>query len=478
MCFLMEEETSDVEMEVTTSTPAPLVSKEAASALRGPEPVLVLYGSESGKTERLARRFHADAAASGVKARFLSLQDVVGAKAKATIAGCAVVIFVSSFGDGAPPRNAKTFYKALLKALESGDRDWASGCKYCVFGCGHSGWRKFCGFPKDLDMSMKAAGCERILPLVQADEKNGFDGYLRDFARVMGVSRDVGRTATSGVSTACDESEGEGDGGEAKGSSSLSGTASASAMANAKWRKSRSAPERPKAVPSASDGSFKYLKVPGIQSIHSGRANPKPLSAPASTPTPRAKTKSAVSATAADAAMMRDVALLMKNKDARAGKARSKSKGMGMEGVGVPPLPKTPLEARKRMSRLKRARSAMAGHAPGQRPHIDLAFGSPIASESLFSLSYLLYISSDGARHSLFALEPAVRSDGRRCGQEGRREEEDREGGESPLGAVHTEKRDEKVPSFRLLCQGQWLARECAERSSRESTGRRRARGR
>ncbi|MEM9970744.1 MAG: flavodoxin domain-containing protein, partial [Pseudomonadota bacterium] len=94
------------------------LSAIAASAAAGADAdeaplatVNVLYGSQSGNCETLSKDLRKFAPTQGFEAQVQVLDDI----SPAELAGMGhVTIVVSTFGEGEPPDNAATFFKALM----------------------------------------------------------------------------------------------------------------------------------------------------------------------------------------------------------------------------------------------------------------------------------------------------------------------------------------------------------------------------
>lgn len=96
------------------------------------EPMTVLYGSNSGTCEALARSLARTAGSRGYKVKVDTLDAAVGKVPKGE-----PVVMVSSSYEGQPPDNA-THFVAWLSSLKDGKA--LEGVKYAVYGCGN---RKF-----------------------------------------------------------------------------------------------------------------------------------------------------------------------------------------------------------------------------------------------------------------------------------------------------------------------------------------------
>src|SRR5579862_54936 len=117
--------------------------------------VCVLFGSESGNCEALAKRLAKvaqgkgyDAAAKGLDK--IKLHDLAKEK---------YALFVAStFGDGEPPENAKEFHAALL----GGGAPRLENLSFSICALGDTNYEKFCQCGKDFDAGLHALGAKRI----------------------------------------------------------------------------------------------------------------------------------------------------------------------------------------------------------------------------------------------------------------------------------------------------------------------------
>ena len=75
-----------------------------------PSPLLVMYGSQTGTAEQLARRFAADAEKLGFAPRVLELNSFVSVDVAQENR---LIIVTSTWGDGDPPDNAAGFWQHL-----------------------------------------------------------------------------------------------------------------------------------------------------------------------------------------------------------------------------------------------------------------------------------------------------------------------------------------------------------------------------
>ena len=124
--------------------------------------VAVLYGSQTGTGERLAKKLAKELKAKGHTARVASLEGYApGTLASEEYA----VILASTYGEGDPPDAVKPFYDQLC--AEGSPR--MERLNYSVLALGDSHYEHFCKFGVDLDERLSALGATRIAAPVTCD---------------------------------------------------------------------------------------------------------------------------------------------------------------------------------------------------------------------------------------------------------------------------------------------------------------------
>ncbi len=136
-------------------------------------PLLVLFGSNMGTAEELARRVAHDAEANGFVVKVAPLDDYTGRLPKEGL----MAIVTSSY-NGLPPDNAVKFCD-WLKSEELGS-DALAGVTYTVFGCGNRDWAAtFQAVPRLIDEQLAAHGAKRLYPHGEGDARDDFDGQFQ-----------------------------------------------------------------------------------------------------------------------------------------------------------------------------------------------------------------------------------------------------------------------------------------------------------
>lgn len=137
----------------------------------------VLYGSNLGTTEELARAIANSAELNGFDTKLAELDSMVD-----ELPTEGAVIIASASYNGAPPDNATRFVKWLTNA-KPGD---AAGVNYLVFGCGNRDWAStYQAQPRMIDERMAELGARRIAPRGEADAREDLDGQFQDWFKTL-----------------------------------------------------------------------------------------------------------------------------------------------------------------------------------------------------------------------------------------------------------------------------------------------------
>jgi sulfite reductase (NADPH) flavoprotein alpha-component len=144
---------------------AGLYSTAPASLVADPPPSLkiaVLYASQSGTAEGLARKVTKDLKAKGHITSLISLEGYTPA---ALLAERYAILIASTYGEGDAPDAVQPFYEQLC--LEH--FPCCGDLSYAVLALGDSSYENFCKFGKDLDNKLAALGGVRIAERIDCD---------------------------------------------------------------------------------------------------------------------------------------------------------------------------------------------------------------------------------------------------------------------------------------------------------------------
>lgn len=140
-------------------------------------PLLVLYGSDTGTAEGVARELADTASLHGVRTETAPLNDRIGKLPKEG----AVVIVTSSY-NGKMPSNAGQFVQ-WLQEIKPGELE---GVHYAVFGCGDHNWASTYQYvPRFIDEQLAEKGATRFSGRGEGDVSGDFEGQLDEWKKSM-----------------------------------------------------------------------------------------------------------------------------------------------------------------------------------------------------------------------------------------------------------------------------------------------------
>lgn len=131
----------------------------ATSAL---QPLTILFGSQTGTAEGLAKKAAKEAGKRGFAASILDMAQTDAAKLAAEKN---VLVITSTYGDGEPPDNAKALYAALKTAPGAS----LAALRFSVCSLGDTNYPLFCQCGKDFDTALEKLGATRVSPRVDCD---------------------------------------------------------------------------------------------------------------------------------------------------------------------------------------------------------------------------------------------------------------------------------------------------------------------
>ena len=136
---------------VALEKPAPAVKrKELDTANAHHTPMLVLYGSNLGTAEGIAREIADTARYQGFRSEVEALDNRVGNLPKE-----GAVIIVSASYNGQPPSNAKNF----VEWIQHADANAFEGVRFAVLGCGDHNWAStYQRIPRLIDEQLSSKG--------------------------------------------------------------------------------------------------------------------------------------------------------------------------------------------------------------------------------------------------------------------------------------------------------------------------------
>jgi len=139
-----------------------VVARAAADAPRAATTLTILYGSQTGNGKALAQRALDLSKAQGVTARLVSLADFNPRQLKQERA---LLLIVSTHGDGDPPDDALALHRHLFSA----QAPRLDKLAFAVIALGDSSYPHFCKTGRDFDDRFEALGARRLVDRVDCD---------------------------------------------------------------------------------------------------------------------------------------------------------------------------------------------------------------------------------------------------------------------------------------------------------------------
>ena len=126
-------------------------------------PLTILFGSQTGTAEGLAKRAAKEAGKRGFAATVLDMAQMDPAKLANEKS---LLVIVSTYGDGDPPDSAKSLHAALqVNALPTP----LTALRYSVCALGDTNYTQFCKCGQDFDTYLERLGATRIVARIDCD---------------------------------------------------------------------------------------------------------------------------------------------------------------------------------------------------------------------------------------------------------------------------------------------------------------------
>ena len=126
------------------------------------ESLVILFGSQTGSAEGLAKKLAKESESRGFAPKLFALNDYEQANLPAA---SKAVIISSTWGDGEPPDNALNFWNWIK--TDSAPR--LENLNFAVLGLGDKNYSDFCGASKKFDERLVALGAKRLTPRGECD---------------------------------------------------------------------------------------------------------------------------------------------------------------------------------------------------------------------------------------------------------------------------------------------------------------------
>lgn len=128
------------------------------------QPLTILWGSQTGTAEGLARKA---AKAAGQRGFAPTVVDLASVDSAQLAKNRDVLLITSTYGDGEPPDNARALHDALCAGGAVAPS--LAGIRYSVCALGDTNYTLFCQCGKDFDAALEKHGATRVTPRVDCD---------------------------------------------------------------------------------------------------------------------------------------------------------------------------------------------------------------------------------------------------------------------------------------------------------------------
>ncbi|MEM9743556.1 MAG: cytochrome P450 [Pseudomonadota bacterium] len=164
----------------TGARPAEEPTEHTPAAVQRPSHgtrLYVLYGSNLGATENLAREAAQAGDVNGFTTTLAPLDDYAD-----RLPTDGVVVIASASYNGQPPDNAARFVASLKQA----EPDSMTGVTYAVFGCGNREWAStYQDVPRTIDDRLTALGATPLMERAEGDAREGIDDVFQSWLRTL-----------------------------------------------------------------------------------------------------------------------------------------------------------------------------------------------------------------------------------------------------------------------------------------------------
>ncbi|MDP3073131.1 MAG: sulfite reductase subunit alpha [Opitutaceae bacterium] len=166
-------------------TPAPLT------------PLTILFGSQTGTAEGLAKRVAKEAGKRNFAPTVLDMAQCDVAR----LAGEKnLLVLTSTYGDGEPPDNAKALHTALQAAASASEPTRSlTALRFSILALGDTNYTQFCKAGADFDLYLEKLGATRVTPRVDCDldYEGKFSAWLNSALTALGSSAPLPSTETT-----------------------------------------------------------------------------------------------------------------------------------------------------------------------------------------------------------------------------------------------------------------------------------------
>ena len=166
------------------------------------KPLTILFGSQTGTAEKLARRAAREAGRRGFAP---TVHDLSQYPREHLTSEESLLVITSTYGDGEPPDNARAFWNWLKS--DAAPRLDKTGFSVCALG--DMQYTRFCQFGRDVDARLEELGARRLCVRQDCDLEleRQFQAWLTGALVAFGSGTDSVRASTSSAAPAATEED-------------------------------------------------------------------------------------------------------------------------------------------------------------------------------------------------------------------------------------------------------------------------------
>eukprot|EP00928_Gymnodinium_smaydae_P019150 TRINITY_DN17317_c0_g5_i2.p1 TRINITY_DN17317_c0_g5~~TRINITY_DN17317_c0_g5_i2.p1 ORF type:complete len:794 (-),score=152.86 TRINITY_DN17317_c0_g5_i2:146-2356(-) len=144
------------------------------------EKVTVLYGSDTGNAEGVAKNFQFELKRRGMKAKCMAFNDI---DVNELPEHSRILAIMATAGQGDMPKSAVKFWEQMETFVETASPDFMKDTKFAVFGLGDSSYVFFNEAAMQVEKAFTKLGAERIMDTGMGDDQHDgrFDTVLEDW---------------------------------------------------------------------------------------------------------------------------------------------------------------------------------------------------------------------------------------------------------------------------------------------------------
>jgi sulfite reductase (NADPH) flavoprotein alpha-component len=150
-----------------TSAPSPLSQFPSPSSAVALQPLTILFGSQTGTAEGLAKRVAKEA---GKRSFAPTVLDMAQCDLAKLASEKNLLVLTSTYGDGEPPDNAKALHTALHVAASASEPTRPlTALRFSVLALGDTNYTQFCKCGADFDLYLEKLGATRAAARADCD---------------------------------------------------------------------------------------------------------------------------------------------------------------------------------------------------------------------------------------------------------------------------------------------------------------------